>query len=238
MPRPWKLLESVQTPEGQLDLRRRGDRDYAILIDGRMLMNSSLHRTEFAVAELGCAPIAGRAAPRVLIGGLGLGFTLRAVLDAMPPSAEVVVAELNPVVVEWCRGPIGSLTDDALDDPRVEVVVGDVMDEIHEAADGPAKARFDAVILDLYLGPDDAVHGQLDPIFGTLALTAMKAALTPGGVLAVWGEEPNRGYLRRMRDAGFDATLTHTLPPGPRHAVYVGLEGARSTRPGRRSARR
>ncbi len=222
MPRPWKLLESVQTDEGQMDLRRRGDKDFAILIDGRMLMNSYLHRTENAVAEMGCAPIADREAPRVLIGGLGLGFTLRAVLDALPPTGQVVVAELNPVVVEWCRGPVASITDDALADPRVTVVVGDVMVEVAQAASGPESKRFDAVILDLYLGPDEAVHGLTDPIFGSPALASMKAALAPGGVLAVWGEEPNRRFVKRMQGAGFQAKLTHTLPPGPRHAVYIG----------------
>ena len=222
MPRPWKLLESITTAEGQMDLRRRGDSDFAILIDGRMLMNSYMHRTENAVAEMGCAPIAGRDAPRVLIGGLGLGFTLRAVLEALPPSASVVVAELEPVVVEWCQGPVASLTDDAMADPRVEVVVGDVMVEVRDAASGPDNQRFDAVILDLYLGPDEAVHGLTDPIFGAPALASMKAALTPGGVLAIWGEEPNRRFVRRMRDSGFQASLTHTLPPGPRHAVYIG----------------
>lgn len=224
MPRPWKILESVQTDEGVMELRRRGDSDYAILIDGRMLMHGNLHRSELAVAEMGCAPIAHRAAPRVLIGGLGLGYTLRAVLDALPPSAEILVAELNPVVVRWCEGPLASLTDDALADPRVTVVVGDVMVELREAAVGPQGARFDAVVLDLYLGPDDNVHGLTDPIYGACALETMREALTPGGALAVWGEEPDRRFLKRMKATGFKATLTHTLPPGPRHAVYVGTK--------------
>lgn len=224
MPRPWKILESIETDEGLLELRRRGDSDYAILIAGRMLMHGNLHRSEDAVAEQGCAPIAHRAAPRVLIGGLGLGFTLRAVLDALPATAEVVVAELNPVVVEWCRAHLASLTDDAINDPRVVVVVGDVMVEVRRAAAGPERERFDAVVLDLYLGPDDAVHGPMDPIYGTPALAILNAALTPGGALAVWGEDPNRRYLARMKQAGFRSTLTHTKPPGPRHAVYLGLK--------------
>jgi spermidine synthase len=230
VPRPWKLLESVDTDEGLLELRRRGEHDYAILIAGRMLMISNAHRSEDAVATLGCTPIAHRAAPRVLVGGLGLGYTLRAVLDTLPPTATVVVAELNPVVVSWCQGPLASLTGDALGDPRVEVVIGDVMVEVRRAAGGTERERFDAVVLDLYLGPDDTALAHTDPLYGSCALADMKKALTPGGVLAVWGEDPNRRYLRRMRDAGFQATMTHTQPPGPRHAVYVGLEGGRSPR--------
>src|SRR5947209_6254829 len=127
MPRPFTLIDSVPTPEGPLELRVRGEGDFMITIAGRVLMSSHLHRSEVAVAELGVAPIRKRPSPRVLIGGLGLGFTLRAALDALPRGASVVVAELNPAVVRWCQGPCATLTNHALSDPRVTVVEGDVM---------------------------------------------------------------------------------------------------------------
>lgn len=191
-----------------------------ITIRGRVLMTSVLQRSEIAVAERACRLIGDRSAPRVLIGGLGLGFTLRAALDALPLDARVVVAELNPKVVEWCRGPAAALTADAASDPRVELFVGDVCDVIRAAASG-SREPFDAIVLDLYEGPRDLPRGREDPLYGTTILTATRDALTPAGVYAVWGEEPNAAFEKRVRALGFTLTLTTAHGGGPRHAVYV-----------------
>lgn len=233
MPRPWTLLEAVETPDGLLELRRRCERDFMISIDKRVLMTSTFTRSEQALARLGCAAIpAGvgmpsrsgatpgieeRPAPRVLIGGLGLGYTLRATLDALPPSARVVVAELNPVIVRWCRGEVAALSSDALADPRVEVVVGDVTDRIREVASDPARPRFDAILFDLYVGPG----GRGDPLYGRAIIADIKRALSPGGAFAVWGEVPDPPFEARLRDAGFTVRRERVQGGGPTHMVVV-----------------
>lgn len=220
MPRAFTLLERVETPDGPLELRQRGDRDFMISIAGRVLMTSILHKSELAVAKLACARLKGRSHPRVLIGGLGLGFTLRAALDALPKGAHVQVAELNPAVVRWCRGPLAVLTNDALGDPRVEVLVGDVTAQIRAAREPGAK-RFDAVILDLYVGPDNSQRGEYDPLYGTPILADTHAALTPGGVYSVWAEDKSPRFEARVKRLGFDVELVQNYDGGPRYAVYV-----------------
>jgi len=220
MVRPFKLLDSADTPEGRLELRQRGERDFMISIAGRVLMSSHLHRSETAVAELACAAIRGRKSPRVLIGGLGLGFTLRAALDTLPSSARVVVAELNPVVGAWCRDRVGHLTEHALSDSRVSLVVGDVTQVIRETARDPARPRFDAIVLDLYLGPSDADPAN-GPLYGKQVLADTARALSVAGVYAVWSEEPSPRFEKRLREAGFSVDRVRTEGGGPRHAVYV-----------------
>lgn len=221
MPRAHTLIERVDTPEGPLELRQSGERSFMITIAGRVLMTSQRTRSELAVAELACAVLAGRPAPRVLIGGLGLGFTLRAALDALPrKGTKVEVAELNPAVERWCRGPLAVLTNDAVSDPRVRVVLGDVAASIREAQ-GP---RYDAIILDLYLGPVDLPRGRVDPLYGSEILEHTAAALKPGGVYSVWSEEPNTRFEERLRKLGFKVDLVRPQGGGPRHAVYVAIK--------------
>jgi len=217
MPRPWTLLEAVETADGLLELRRRGERDFMISIDKRVLMTSSFTRSERALAELGCRSIAERKAPRVLIGGLGLGYTLRAALDALPVSARVVVAELNPIVVRWCRSEVASLSGDALADARVEVAVGDVAARIREVARDPSRPRFDAILFDLYVGPGG--HG--DPLYGRAIIASIREALSPGGVFAVWGENPDPPFEGRLRAAGFDVRRELVRGGGPIHTVVL-----------------
>ncbi len=221
MPRPWQLLDSVDTEEGRLELRKRGERDFMISIAGRVLMTSMLTRSELAVAELGCDPIVDRERPRVLIGGLGLGFTLRAALDCLPRSATVVVAEITPRIVDWCRGPLASLTDDALADPRVEVVVGDVTDRIREASRRGAD-KFDAIVFDLYVGPGEGKNERKHPLYGSEILRRTVDALTPGGSYAVWGEGRDRAFEDRMERAGFRTEYVRKGPKGAlKHSVYL-----------------
>ncbi len=220
MPRPFVLVESVDTPEGPLELRQRGERDFMITVGKRVLMTSVIHRSELSVAELGCAPIKDRKTPRVLIGGLGLGYTLRAALDALPKTAQVVVAELNEVVVRWCQGPCAVLTNDALADKRVSVVVGDVTRVIRKVASDPGQPRFDAIVLDLYVGPGASAH-ETRSLYGRDILKRTSEALSPGGVYAVWGEDPVPSFEADLRVAGFDAELLRVKGGGPRHAVYL-----------------
>jgi len=217
MPRPLTLVDSVETAEGTLELRRRGETEFLISIAGRVLMSSAIHRTETEVAVLGCRGLAKASRPRVLVGGLGLGFTLRACLDALPPSAAVTVAELNARVVDWCRGPVAPSIGDALADPRVRVEVRDVMDIVREGRGAP----YDAIVVDLYEGPRRLPRGRPDPLYGRAALADVHAALRPGGTYAVWSEEPHPPFEERLRSLGFEVERIRAGRGGPRHAVYV-----------------
>lgn len=190
-----------------------------IMVDNRVLMNSHANRSEIALGELAC-----RAAPRprsrVLIGGLGMGLTLRAALDSLPDTAQVVVAELNRVVVTWCRGPLAGLTQSAAIDPRVTVVIDDVSSVIAKAA-RPGADRFDAIIIDLYEGPHRDTDATNDPFYGSRALKTTAAALSPGGVFAVWGESPDAAFEKRLDSAGFAVERQRPGRGGLRHVVYV-----------------
>lgn len=219
--RAWETLDAVKTGEGPMELRRRGapegTPDFVITVAGRVLMSSMAHLTEVAVAEIACGEIAGRERPRVLIGGLGMGFTLRAALDALPRSGRVVVAEINEAVVRWCRGPLAPLTNRAAQDSRSRIVLKDVAQVIAEAGAEP----FDAIILDLYEGPRSATQGREDPFYGPAALKRTRAALNPGGVLAVWSEDPDAAFEKRLRTGGFDVQRRKPGKGGPRHSVYL-----------------
>ena len=222
MARPWQTIESVPTKTGLLELRKRGERDFLITIDGRVLMNSLAHRSEVALGQLACAHLMDFAQPQVLLGGLGMGFTLRAVLDTLPATGNVVVAELNPVVVRWCRGPLAALTDHAVSDIRVQVDACDVKLSIRRSAADGALEKLDAIILDLYTGPYMHSHKRDDPLYGSKALQTTRAALKPGGIFAVWGEAYDAGFVKRLTLAGFQATYQQSRRGGFRHVVYLG----------------
>jgi spermidine synthase len=219
---PWNTIESIITDEGTLELRQRGERDFLITIGSQVLMNSLANRSEVVLGQLGCDHLKDSASPRVLVGGLGMGFTLKAVLDTLPSSAQVVVAELNPTVVEWCRGPLAALTENAVNDPRVSVEIGDVAHRIRRSAVNGGDARFDAIILDLYRGPHAKTHHSDDPLYGSRAIENMRAALKPCGVVAVWGENYDENFDKRLKSAGFTVTTDRPGRGGLRHAVFVG----------------
>ncbi|RLB53786.1 MAG: spermidine synthase [Deltaproteobacteria bacterium] len=221
--RPWKTLDTADTEDGRLELLRRGGEDFLITIDGRVLMSSMLHKSEVELSTWGCGPVRNRSTPRVLTAGLGLGFTLRAALDILPASAQVVVAELNPVVVKWCRGPAAILSDDALSDERVELVVGDVMDCVRDVGRG-VRAPFDAIVIDLYVGPGPDPGGEYEAVYGDAALAAVRAALTDGGVYAVWGEAQQPEFYESLQRAGFETSCARPRGPGRRHVIYVGIK--------------
>jgi len=221
MKHPWRIIESIALPEGRLELRQRTEGDFLITLGPTVLMNSLAHRSETALGVLACEPLRGRKQPRVLVGGLGMGFTLKAVLDALPPEGRVVVAEINPVVLAWCRGPLASLTAGAADDPRVTVITADVAELIRAAAQEKAGV-YDAIVLDLYTGPHAATDALNDPLYGQGAIEGMRAALAADGVLAVWGESYDAGFDKRLRRAGFTVSTRRPGRGGLRHIVYVG----------------
>ena len=215
--RPWTTLDSVETPDGRLELRRRGADDYLITLAGRVLMNSQASRSETALGELAALSAAASDHPRVLIGGLGMGCTLRAALDALPAAAEVLVCELNEVVVRWCDAELAPLTDHAAADPRVRIEVGDVADRIA----GSRPGEFDAIALDLYEGPHAGHGAARDPLFGVAALANARRALRSRGVFAIWSEHRDAAFERRLHAAGFSFEVQRPGRGGLRHAVYL-----------------
>jgi spermidine synthase len=219
----WELVDRVSVPESEsaMSLLRRGQ-ELAILVDGRQLMSSAVHGSEDALADLACERLGGRPAARLLIGGLGMGFTLAAALRALGPDAEVVVAELVPGVVLWNRGPIGPVAGNPLADPRASVVEGDVMDQFRDAT-----AAWDGILLDVDNGPTGLTRPTNDWLYAWKGLEAAHRALRPGGVLAVWSAAPDRAFTRRMERAGFDVdpveVRSRGSKGGSRHVVWVGV---------------
>lgn len=217
---PWKSLEEVKTKDGTLALRQRGERDFLLTIDARVLMSSMLHRSEDALAALAFERITEVPKPRVLTAGLGLGFTLRALLDVLPRTARIEVAELHEAIARWCGGPLAAINGNASHDPRVKVVLGDVMRSVYAAAKSP-HLRYDAIVLDLMEGPSRGRAYATGNLYGPRAVEAVRRALSPGGVYAVWGEEDDASFLDKLLHGGFDARRVIVGKGGPRHVVYV-----------------
>ncbi|MFC1467423.1 spermidine synthase [Verrucomicrobiota bacterium] len=196
---PWKLLDATRVPgEGdEMKLWQRAE-EFSIKVGHDELMNSRIHGSEDALAELSCGRMADRKNPRVLIGGLGLGFTLRAALDQLGRDAEVIVAELVPAVVKWNRTHLAHLAGNPLNDRRVNVRESDVGLVIKEQ-----QGAFDVIMLDVDNGPDGLTHEGNDRLYTMGGLEAAKAALREGGILAVWSAGPDKKFLKRLRSAGF-----------------------------------
>jgi spermidine synthase len=213
---PWIQLDSAKIPGGgELRLKRRGA-EFSIMLGTNELMNSRLSGSEEALAKLSCDSIRGRGEPHVLIGGLGMGFTLRAALAELGGDARVTVAELAPAVVAWARGPMAGIFDGCLDDARVTIHETDVGDLIRSA-----EARYDAIMLDVDNGPEGLSRNANDALYARSGLAAARAALRPGGVLAVWSSGPDAGFTRRLRDAGFSVEEVRTRANGKRGARHV-----------------
>lgn len=227
--KPWELLGETQTPAGDTITLTRHGAEYVIMANGLSLMSSRMSGSEQALAAFGCAHARTREAPCVLVGGLGMGFTLRATLDALPPDARVVVAELVETVVDWNRGPLGGLARHPLKDRRVTVIVGDVGDVLRTSP-----GRFDAALLDVDNGPSAFTTSQNDGLYGDRGLARARAALTPGGVLAVWSAREDRHFEQRLRYAGFDVVVERVRgrlkKGGPRHTIFVGTLPQAGTR--------
>lgn len=218
---PRELLATAEVPGGDEPLRliRRGS-EYSIMLGANELMNSRLSGSEEAMSTLAAARIAGVSAPRVLIGGLGMGFTLRTALQAFGARASIEVAELVPEIVDWARGPMAHLHAGTLENPRVSIHVGDVGGLIRSSA-----GRFDAILLDVDNGPDGLSREGNDALYTAQGLQQARAALRPGGVLAVWSSGPDPRFTSRLRKAGF-AVEEEIVPArrtggGARHTIWL-----------------
>ena len=222
---PWILLESAQVPGdgGELRLYRRGD-DFSIRLVGRgELMNSRVHGSEDALAELTCARLVDGGAPRLLIGGLGMGFTLAAALRHLGSEAQVVVAELVPAVVAWNRGALGERAGGPLDDSRVTVRVGDVGGILRAE-----QRAYDGILLDVDNGPEGLTRKQNDWLYGVEGLNAAYRALRHHGVLAVWSAGPDRDFAQRLCKVGFEVDEVRVRAhgaKGARHVIWFARSG-------------
>ena len=194
-----ELIDTAAVPGGEeLRLFRHGRDHMIVLGTHNELMNTRMSGSEEALAVMSCERIAGRKAPRLLIGGYGMGFTLRAALAVLPKDAVATVAELVPQIIDWARGPMAELTAGGLDDSRVELVMADVADVIEDA-----RGSFDAILLDVDNGPDGLVRQANNRLYSMRGLQNARAALRPGGVLAIWSAAKDPAFTRRLRDAGF-----------------------------------
>lgn len=218
---PWVTVDEARADDGTvLTLTRRGD-EWEVCHGRFVFMSSRAHGSEDEMARIAFAK-----APRartVLVGGLGLGFTLRATLDLLDPAGRVVVAEQSPAVVEWNRTHVGFLAGRPTEDPRVTVRVGDVGERIREA-----RSAYDVILLDVDNGPSALVHETNAGLYDADGVVACRAALTEGGALAVWANGPDERYLRRLGRSGFDASAVAVAPRpgagGRKHVVFLAVK--------------
>ena len=214
-----ELLGTAQVPGGEELRLFRHDRDFMIVLGGNELMSSRMSGSEVALAVQTCARLGKASGLRLLIGGYGMGFTLRAALAELPADAEVTVAELVPEIIAWAHGPMADLAAGCLDDPRVRLAMGDVADLIA----GPV-AGYDAILLDVDNGPDGLVRAGNNRLYSDRGLRAARAALRPGGVLAIWSAARDDAFARRLRDTGFaveEVTVrARSNGKGPKHVIW------------------
>jgi spermidine synthase len=222
--KPRELIATARVPGG-VELRLiRHDDDYVIMVDAHELMNSRLGGSEEALAamtieRLRKGPKLRQDKPHLLIGGYGMGFTLRAALAALGQGAQVTIAELVPEIIDWARGPMAKLTAGCLDDPRVRLLAGDVASAIASAAN-----RYDAILLDVDNGPSGLTRAANDGLYSKRGLVLAKAALRPGGILAIWSAAPDAAFSRRLNDTGFKVeqvtVRARSNGKGPRHTIW------------------
>lgn len=215
-----ELIGTATVPGGEaLKLFRRGG-DFVIMLGGNELMNSRTSGSEEKLATIVCDRLESRQAPSLLIGGYGMGFTLRAALSALGPEASLTVAELVPEIIDWARGPMADLAAGCLDDPRVRLVEADVATVIAES-----RRSWDAILLDVDNGPDGLTREGNDRLYSREGLKAAEAALRPGGVLAIWSAAPDPAFTKRLRDSGFavEEVAVRARPngKGPRHVIWL-----------------
>ena len=234
--KPWESIGETTTPDGTSLTLTRHTSEYVILANGKSLMSSRMHGSEEAMATLACRRARTLPRPCVLVGGLGMGFTLRATLDLLPPDASVVLAELVPAVVEWNRGPLGPLAAHPLKDRRVRVEMGDVADMLRAS-----RNRFDAVLLDVDNGPAAFTESDNAGLYGNRGVAAARDALKPDGVIAVWSAWDDRKFEQRLRHAGFTVEIERVRARlkkgGPRHTIFLGHRHAARPSPSRTSSR-
>lgn len=215
----WEKIDAATLPGGDVMTLHRRAEEFSLRVANIELMNSRQHGSEEQLAELALARLGALAGVSILVGGLGMGFTLRAVLDLLPADTRVTVAELVPQVVQWNRAHLGDLAGDPLADTRVTVVVRDVAELLRAS-----NATFDVVLLDTDNGPEGTTTGDNEWLYGSAGLGTIRAALKPGGVLAVWSVFPSESFTRRLGKAGFDADVKHVRSRGKkgnRHVIWV-----------------
>ena len=220
----WELLGEALTPDNSRICLMRRDTELEIRVDSKVLMSSRMHGSEEALAVAGCRHLQRAEAPRVLVGGLGMGFTLAATLRELPEDAVAIVAELVPAVVEWNRGILGERAGHPLADRRTRVVIGDVADVVRRNS-----GRLDAVLLDVDNGPAAFTTINNEGLYNNAGVEACYRALRPGGVLAVWSAWEDRRFEQRLRFYGFDVRVERVRARlkkgGPRHTIFVGRKG-------------
>src|SRR5580700_9488824 len=197
---PWQQIDTADVPGAEVELRlmRRGD-EFSMMLGSNELMNSRLSGSEEALATLACRRLEAVKRPHLLIGGLGMGFTLRAALAVLGSDARIVVAELVPAVIAWARGPMAGIFGDSLSDPRASIREADVVDVVRSH-----RSAFDAILLDVDNGPEALIRKANDALYDLKGLKAIHRALRPRGVLAVWSSGPHPLFSKRLREAGFD----------------------------------
>ncbi len=227
--KPFRKLGEAAAPDGSLLALFEHDGAYVIRVKGVALMSTRRHHSEDALADLACGPLREQPGAHVLIGGLGLGFTLKAALAVLPPDAHVVVAEIIAEVIDWNRNPDYPLAAEALRDPRVEILHADVADVLTQQP-----GAFDAVLLDVDNGPDPLTTSGNAHLYRATGIRLAVAALRVGGRLAYWSADEDRGFAATLRSAGLNVTATnvraHTTA-GPKHTVYVAQRTADRRRP-------
>jgi len=217
---PWQQIDTARVPGAEVDLRlmRRGA-EFSMMLGQNELMNSRLIGSEQALATLACKRIEAVKRPHLLIGGLGMGFTLRAALAVLGSEARIVVAELVPAVIDWARGPMAEVFGNSLADPRASIRSADVLDVIQSHI-----SAFDAILLDVDNGPEGLIRRANDALYDSKGLKAIRRALRPGGVLAVWSSGPNPAFSKRLRAAGFDVNEVGVRATarraGARHVIW------------------
>jgi spermidine synthase len=228
--KPFAVLARALSPDGTVIQLTRRDDEYVILAGGQHLMSSRMHASEESLAAFGCRHIAtastpaAKHSPSILIGGLGMGYTLRAALDLLPSNATILIAELIPEIVDWNRGPLAHLAAHPLDDPRIRIEIADVAATLRtRAAQRPQK--FDAILLDVDNGPGAFTDSANAALYSTSGIAAAHAALNPGGILALWSAREDRKFERRLRAANFttklERTRAHANNKGPSHTIYL-----------------
>ena len=216
-----KIIGETLAPDGTVLKLAHRDDEYIILANGKSLMSSGMYCSEKALATVACSRAQALQRPCVLIGGLGMGFTLRATLDSLPPDATVVVAELVPEVVEWNRGPLGPLAGNPLEDKRVRIETQDVAITLRSSP-----GRFDAVLLDVDNGPAALTSSENAWLYDDQGIAAAGGALKRDGVLAVWSAREDRKFEKRLRHGGFAVQVERVRGRlkngGPHHTIFVG----------------
>jgi spermidine synthase len=217
---PWLQIDTTRVPDADVELRlmRRGT-EFSMMLGQNELMNSRLSGSEEALATLTCKKIEAVKRPHLLVGGLGMGFTLRAALAVLGPDARITVAELVPAVIAWARGPMAEIFGNSVNDPRADIREADVVDIIKASP-----SAFDAILLDVDNGPEALIREANNALYDLRGLQSIRRALRPGGILAVWSSGPNLAFSKRLRAADFEVNEVNvratTKRSGARHVIW------------------